>query len=350
MSAKRAKPGPKAPFGFMQAGLVGAALAGLARIGISIFARSATIFAFAMGPVVRRVRKAPLSSAAIAVVALGYGWATVNALMWQTPPADFHPHRTPVATTGTDNAPGSYADIPTAPPVRPARFEIAAPQQEPSAAEQILASGQIVGNRDTFVVQTLLARLGYFSARIDGLYGPITAKAIRAFEAAAGADVHGKLTPELVKLLDAAAGSGAFGAPQRVPSDAPAPAVMVADAPVANALDTLAQSAQVRVAKTAQLPDPVPAAPVEVARIEIAGLQDTQSQASQNQVMAEEELVRLIQRGLASLGYKIGAIDGVAGEVTKREIRRFETFQSLQPTGAISPDLVDLLRNANAAI
>ena len=62
------------------------------------------------------------------------------------------------------------------------------------------------------------------------------------------------------------------------------------------------------------------------------------------------ELVSQIQRGLASLGFYHGSIDGHAGDSTARAIREFENFHSYQLTGQVKPDLVSLLRNAGASI
>jgi peptidoglycan hydrolase-like protein with peptidoglycan-binding domain len=64
----------------------------------------------------------------------------------------------------------------------------------------------------------------------------------------------------------------------------------------------------------------------------------------------DRELVTMIQRGLASLGFFRAAIDGHPGEATAKAIREFENFHSYQVTGAVNPDLVGLLRDAGATI
>jgi len=61
-------------------------------------------------------------------------------------------------------------------------------------------------------------------------------------------------------------------------------------------------------------------------------------------------LVSQIQSGLASLGFFRGAIDGNPGPETARAIREFENFHRYRITGQVQPDLVDLLRDAGAAI
>jgi peptidoglycan hydrolase-like protein with peptidoglycan-binding domain len=62
------------------------------------------------------------------------------------------------------------------------------------------------------------------------------------------------------------------------------------------------------------------------------------------------QLVSQIQRGLASLGFYHGSIDGHPGDATARAIREFENFHSYKVTGQVNPDLVGLLRESGASI
>ena len=62
------------------------------------------------------------------------------------------------------------------------------------------------------------------------------------------------------------------------------------------------------------------------------------------------ELVSQIQRGLASLGFFRGQVDGKPGAETARAIREFENFYSYKMTGQVKPDLVELLLKAGATI
>lgn len=66
--------------------------------------------------------------------------------------------------------------------------------------------------------------------------------------------------------------------------------------------------------------------------------------------MTDLELVAAIQRGLTSLGFLRGEIDGVAGEATAKAIRNFEVYYNYEVTGRVSPGLVDLLVAAGAQI
>jgi hypothetical protein len=58
-------------------------------------------------------------------------------------------------------------------------------------------------------------------------------------------------------------------------------------------------------------------------------------------------LVLLIQTRLDALGFDPGAADGLIGPRTRDAIRRFQTDQGVAPTGAITFDLLDRLRESD---
>ncbi|RYE78269.1 MAG: peptidoglycan-binding protein, partial [Hyphomicrobiales bacterium] len=66
--------------------------------------------------------------------------------------------------------------------------------------------------------------------------------------------------------------------------------------------------------------------------------------------VTDPAVVSRVQRGLASLGFLHGPIDGVAGEATAKAIRTFETFYNYDRTGRITPELPDLLVKAGATL
>ncbi len=66
--------------------------------------------------------------------------------------------------------------------------------------------------------------------------------------------------------------------------------------------------------------------------------------------MTERELTSAIQRGLSSLGFLRGEVDGVAGEATAKAIRNFEVYYNYDVTGRVTPSLLDLLVAAGAQI
>jgi hypothetical protein len=64
----------------------------------------------------------------------------------------------------------------------------------------------------------------------------------------------------------------------------------------------------------------------------------------------DPQTVAKVQRGLASLGFLHGNIDGVAGEATAKAIRNFEVYYDYKVTGQITPDLLNLLAQNGAEI
>jgi peptidoglycan hydrolase-like protein with peptidoglycan-binding domain len=106
-----------------------------------------------------------------------------------------------------------------------------------------------------------------------------------------------------------------------------------------------------------QMPAPVQVASLEpMAAPRPAAAVEAQPAAAQTPAMASVapannvQLVSTIQKGLASLGFYHGSIDGHPGDATAKAIREFENFHSYQVTGQVKPDLVELLRQAGAAI
>ncbi|UJW85499.1 peptidoglycan-binding domain-containing protein [Devosia sp. SL43] len=266
-----------------------------------------------------------------------------------------------------------------------------------------------VGNTQAFEVQKKLTELGLFNGKVDGFYGPMTATAIRAFEQRNGMEPTGALTPDVIEAILRADASGmipvtqqaAVVQPQPAPVTVqPAPvqqAVVVAPqpqvaarlpelTPVDNAVDAVGNAAAQTidsivaavggaratpvsqgVAPTPALPmmattaQPMPA-PVQVASLEPMAAPQPVTAVQPNpvpdQVMAATtvapannvQLVSQIQRGLASLGFYHGSIDGHPGDATAKAIREFENFHSYRVTGEVKPDLVGLLRQAGASI
>ena len=270
-----------------------------------------------------------------------------------------------------------------------------------------------VGNRDAFAVQKRLTELGYFKGTVDGFYGPMTASAIRAFEEHHGLEPTGALTPAVVDAILKADAGGTAALAQQAAELAPMPApAAIRPAPVQRAVAQPVQQAAVQpveqvqvVARLSSLTPvdeavdtvgsaaaqtidsilaaitPSPTAPAEMLRpkvalgssgqtapkpVQVASLEPmaapvaapAKEPAAAPQVAAvsdlapanDAKLVAQIQRGLASLGFYHGSIDGRPGDSTARAIREFENFHSYKLTGEVKPDLVTLLRDAGASI
>jgi peptidoglycan hydrolase-like protein with peptidoglycan-binding domain len=127
---------------------------------------------------------------------------------------------------------------------------------------------------------------------------------------------------------------GAAPAPQQQASLPPVPPATVSQQPMPPVIQ---QASSVSAAG--------PAEPVAVAPVVVASTESTSTPPASN-----ETLVTQVQRGLASLGFLHGAIDGRPGESTARAIRNFEVYHNYKVTGEITPTLVDMLVTAGASI
>jgi peptidoglycan hydrolase-like protein with peptidoglycan-binding domain len=165
---------------------------------------------------------------------------------------------------------GSFADYPAPvlkriapvmPAERPARLDAPAPETTGSVDEPAQTPApQAVTNADVTQMQQKLASLGLYNGAADGLFGPKTARALKAFEASIGRPQRGLLTPAIVATIEQAPMPAPIPpaplpqvAPRALPTTAAPPQ---APAPVAQALpqiQTQAQSAPVQVASIAPL-------------------------------------------------------------------------------------------------
>ena len=343
--------------------------------------------------------RAPLASTGLLAMVTLTALASSNALYFQTAR---HPH--PFFGPAVD-VPQPVAGTPEIAPIPEQQQRVAAPQVvtnettgsvAPIAAPQVIPDSP-VGNADAFNVQKKLFELGLFQGKVDGFYGPMTARAIRAFEDRNNLEPTGALTPDVIDAILRADAQGlvpvaqqAVVAPAPVVQQAavvappPAPvvqadrvvAVLPAISPVDAAVDTVGSAAAQtldgiiaavdggRTAPVTQAGAPTPAMPMLAssaqpmpaavpAPVQVASLEPMAApQAAVPAVAAVNnvQLVSQIQRGLASLGFYRGSIDGHPGDSTARAIREFENFHSYKVTGQINPDLVGLLRDAGASL
>jgi peptidoglycan hydrolase-like protein with peptidoglycan-binding domain len=152
-------------------------------------------------------------------------------------------------------------------------------------------------------IQTVLARKGLYSGEIDGLMGPKSAAAIRAWEKTNGYTETGEASAALLAIMDQASVQSRMQPP---------PVEVASSQPVA--LPT---------------PKPVPAAPV-VASDARAGEPVTIPAAI---AQGASELVQRIQSGLSNIAYADITVDGVAGSQTRAAISAFEKHYRLPVTG-----------------
>lgn len=351
---------------------------------------------------IARYMRAPLASTAMLGMVTLTALAASNALYFQTArhPAPFF-------------APAQNVPVPVAQPMvapEPAERQTAVlpPVSAPDTTGSVTAAPQAmpavpnapVGNGDAFAVQKKLTELGLFNGTVDGFYGPMTASAIRSFETRNGMTPTGALTPSVIDAILRSDSSGRVPVAQQPIAPQPAPVVQQAVAPqpvpqadvvvarvapvspVDDAVDTIGNAAASTIDSivaavdggrtTAPAPQPnapVPSQPLAAPSIQVASLEPmaaprpvtaVQSEPVPQQILASTssnvlpannvQLVSQIQRGLASLGFYHGSIDGHPGDGTAKAIREFENFHSYKVTGQVNPDLVGLLRQAGASI
>lgn len=369
-----------------------------------------------------RYMQAPLASTGIFALVTMSALAGSNALYFQTgvhPSPFFAADRSVPYSVAPEAAP-----MPAPAAMREQALEdaqqsaMAAPVVSPQTTGSVAAVPQTipdqpVGNAEVFAVQKKLAELKLFEGKVDGYYGPMTARAIRAFEERNGFVPQGALSSGVVNAILGSSGAGLVSTPAPQPQPqpqaaiAPAPAPVVSQpvvvaaapapvqpvapveqdrvvrrlptlSPVEQAVDTVGVAAANTIdsivaavdggtrgtatpasnppVPSATLPSQAMPAPVAAAPQPQASLQPVvQTVASTSPPRAarpatDGQLVSDIQRGLASLGFFRGQIDGNPGPETARAIREFENFHRYKITGQVQPDLIELLRKAGATI
>ncbi|MDB5507347.1 MAG: hypothetical protein JWR75_1985 [Devosia sp.] len=362
-----------------------------------------------VGQIVDQFKRAPAASSSVVALSVLSLLAASNALYSQTmrhPAPMFAPA---IAVAGT--AVPSLSGTPEIQPVsRPVKL---VPSALPATADAVPADPNApVGNADVFAVQKKLHDMGLFTGTVDGYYGPMTAKAIRAFETALGYKPQGALNPEIMAAI--------IAAPMRLPTVTEVPIVVpqpteqlitASITPPSQpmpALLTVAPQPQVQAEAPAPvlltpspapttlavLPMPTPvaapvAAPVtdgfervaegaestldaiagalvdlNASRSGLSGTtqvamaltppgtltDDGAGQGPALQPAADVALVSKVQRGLSSLGFLHGTVDGVAGEATAKAIRNFEVYYNYQVTGEITSGLLGMLLENGATL
>jgi peptidoglycan hydrolase-like protein with peptidoglycan-binding domain len=183
------------------------------------------------------------------------------------------------------------ASIPV--PVAPAP---AIPQVSPEVAAAPASDPVLVR------IQTVLAEKGLYSGEIDGLMGPKSAAAIRAWEKNNGYAETGEASAALLSIMEqassqlgeqAAPAEVAAIAPEARPTPSPRPAPVVAS--------------DARAGEPVTVPAPAAEGP--------------------------SELVQQIQSGLSNIAYADITVDGVAGAQTRAAISAFEKHYRLPVTG-----------------
>jgi peptidoglycan hydrolase-like protein with peptidoglycan-binding domain len=190
-----------------------------------------------------RYMRAPLANTGILAMLTLSAMASSNALYWQS-----HDHPAPLFAQPTSRqaAIAPAAVEPVVPATRPTK---ALPAVVPPPSAETTGSVEpesrvvhTIGNTEVTEIQRKLTALKLYDGAIDGLYGPRTARAIKAFEQQAGMRPKGELTVELLEAVRAAPAGLSATAADALPKPDPLP-----------------------VAGTSQMPsDPVPTATRQV--------------------------------------------------------------------------------------
>nr|WP_314261391.1 peptidoglycan-binding protein [uncultured Devosia sp.] len=350
-----------------------------------------------------RYMRAPLASTGLLAMVTMTALAASNALYFQTArhPAPFFSPSPAVPVAVLDAEPEIAPTPQPMPEMRQTAVlpNVAAPATTGSVPAAPVAAPAIpdapVGNKDAFAVQKKLTEIGLFRGSVDGFYGPQTATAIRAFETQNGMTPTGALTPGVIDAILKSDTSGRVPVAQQPVPPAPVQQAVVQPQPVPQADVVIARVAEVspidsavdtvgtaaastldsivaavdggRATPASAQNTPVPqaslpaVAPVAPQPIQVASLEPMAAPRPVTAVQSEPvaqtvlpannvQLVSQIQKGLASLGFYHGSIDGHPGDATARAIREFENFHSYKVTGQINPDLVGLLRQAGASV
>lgn len=342
------------------------------------------------------------NTAVVALVGLSV-MAGSNALYKQA-----HHHPAPLFGTFEDAGPTDDAAPPLLPAERPRKLAQRVSSETTGSVQQPQHLPGPVGTADVKAMQERLIALGMLKGDADGLFGPMTSRAVRAFEASVGRPSTGQLTPEIVALVrnsqipQAPAETAVAAAPPLPEVTPPAVTARIAT-PAGNITARIEAPSVTPGVESRPLPAPSPLLPAgsqtpartgagsDPAAVRTAALEDepagvetvpmtrpntvskrsvqtiavraaAPSSAEQDMpdslppaavgedASTDPDVVAAVQRGLNSLGFLHAPVDGKAGEATAKAIRNFEVYFNYNVTGRVSRQLVKLLEQAGAVI
>ncbi len=191
---------------------------------------------------------------------------------------------------------------PLAPPVQTTASTSAAPLTPAGPSPQVIER-----------IQRDLHERGFYTGAVDGIAGPATSEAVRAFEQRLGVTPNGEANEHVLQLLHTARGRTI-----RMP------------VAVARARSRCQPQPQPVVQRAAMqpMPSPVPPEPLTA---------------------SEEGKIQKIQRGLNRAGYGMVRTDGRMDEGTVAAIKRFEIEHGMPVTGRVSDRLANALGTRSAS-
>jgi peptidoglycan hydrolase-like protein with peptidoglycan-binding domain len=273
----------------------------------------------------------PATSGGVLLSVVTVGLVVVNALVHQPAP---HPH--PFFTTRAADAPRAAVPIPIPAPT-PAQVPSVLPRPRPTAALDPAALQEL---------QSALRDRGFYTGPLDGVLGPATSDAIRAFEKRLGATPTGEPSDLLIAAVRATptlqtgsiptGASTAPGAAQPVAIQPPAPirtaAVPPAPAPVP------APAARFPAADAVAWPAGSDPSVVEIA----APVAAATIRRAQREPLAKggDERLQKIQRALVAAGYGPVRADGRWDDHSIAAVKRYEADRGWPVSGKPSDRLV----------
>lgn len=303
-----------------------------------------------LGLILRRpqdtLAAAAASAALIAVL--------VNALFLQP-----NPHPAPLFSvkpkarpSATYDSTGAVMVLPRPRPAHPASTP-AEPAAKPAPAGR--TRSDIITE-----IQRELARRGYYSGAIDGVFGSRTEAAIRGLEQATGITLGAEPSESTLQAIVRAPAAARTGTPRRGDPIGDLVTRTALQADVTNA-EPFAVAAVAPMASSAR-PEPRPEMVSTPARSEIAALPAPQEPATPAAASASPALsqpldhptpradlpspqVKAVQRALSEFGYGQLKSTGVVDAETAAAIRDFEDTRGLPITGQISDRMVQELAN-----
>ena len=317
-----------------------------AYVGNAIVARVSHLLAGGL----KRVAHNPLNALGICMLGIGTLAGGVNALWLQ--PAH---HPSPLfMETASITEPGISVPapqiqrlpaiaVPAPGETSPVVSRIPAPRPSAPVYRPIESSTdqkiRTVGNKEVATLQAKLSEMALFTGKVDGYYGPETATAIRAFERNQGVTPKGAITPQILSAVARAR------VPQRNAISVSAPHRPIPIAPPNRNGSAVLQPI------SDQPSEPRPSGIVidNIAKIALSATPNDTPIAKPAVVSSvDPELVKKAQTGLVRLGFLNAPINGKFDAQTARAIREFENYNNYERTGAMSLELVDMLRSANA--
>src|SRR5690606_2565997 len=140
-----------------------------------------------------RYMRAPLANTAILAMTTLTAMAGSNALYLQR-----HAHPAPLFGVTVDEE-TTVEPVPVIPATRRQTFEVLAPLPDETTGSVDAPEEVSIGNAEVTEIQRKLHSMQLYDGAIDGLYGPRTARAIKAFEKKMGMAPRGELTLELLQ-------------------------------------------------------------------------------------------------------------------------------------------------------